>query len=101
MTTYLPLIIGMMVVTYLPRLLPLVALSKRPLPGPLRRFLCYIPYAALGALIVRGVAESATGMAPATLAGIVVAAVVSYLRGGLVVSVVASIAAAYFVLAPL
>ena len=99
MTGYLPLIIGMMVVTYLPRLLPLVALSKRPLPAGLRRFLCYIPYCALGALIVRGVAESPAGMAPATLAGVAVAAGVSWLRGGLVSSVVASIVAAYLVLA--
>ncbi|HWQ61748.1 MAG TPA: AzlD domain-containing protein [Negativicutes bacterium] len=98
MTKYLPLIAGMMLVTYLPRLLPLVALSKRPLPRPLRRFLANIPYAALGALIVRGVAESAGGMLPATLAGITVAAVFSYFGGGLVSSVVAAIAAAYLTL---
>jgi branched-subunit amino acid transport protein len=100
MTTKLPLILGMMLVTYLPRLLPLVFLSKRPLPLLVRRFLGYIPYAALGALIVRGVAESASGMAPATLMGIAVAAASAFFRGGLVVSVVASITAAYFVLSP-
>jgi len=100
MTTYLPLIIGMMIVTYLPRLLPLIILSKHPLPSPVRRFLCYIPYAALGALIVRGVAQSASGMTPATLVGIAVAALFTFLGGGLVVSVMASIVAAYFVLAP-
>jgi branched-subunit amino acid transport protein len=100
MTTYLPLIIGMMIVTYLPRLLPLVILSKRPLPPLVRRFLCYIPYAALGALIVRGAAQSPSGMTPATIAGIAVAAAFTFSGGGLIVSVMASIAAAYFVLAP-
>lgn len=100
MTMYLPLIIGMMAVTYLPRLLPLVVLSKLSLHPLLRRFLGYIPYAALGALIVRGATESGAAMAPATIAGIAVAAVSSFLGGGLVVSVMASIVAAYFVLAP-
>ena len=98
MTEYLPLILGMMLVTYLPRLLPLAALSQRPLPPLLRRFLRYIPYAALGALIIRGIAESAPGMTPATLAAITVAAAVSFRGGGLVPSVVASIAAAYIIL---
>lgn len=98
MTEYLPLILGMMLVTYLPRLLPLAVLARRPLPPLLRRFLQYIPYAALGALITRGVAESAPGAMPATLAAIAVAAAVSFRGGGLVPSVVASIVAAYLVL---
>lgn len=98
MTQYLPLILGMMLVTYLPRLLPLAALAQRPLPPRVRRFLSYIPYAALGALIIRGVAESPPGMMPATLAGVAVAAVFAFRGGGLVSSVLAAIAAAYIVL---
>jgi len=98
MTKYLPLIAGMMLVTYLPRLLPLVALSRRPLPRPLRRVLAYVPFAALGALIVRGIAESAGAMLPATIAAIAVAAGLSFRGGGLVSSVIAAIAAAYLVL---
>ncbi|MDR7866918.1 MAG: AzlD domain-containing protein [Sporomusaceae bacterium] len=98
MTEYLPLILGMMLVTYLPRLLPLAALAQRPLHPLLRRFLRCIPYAALGALIIRGIAESAPGMMPATLAAIAVAAAVSFCGGSLVPSVVASIAAAYVIL---
>lgn len=98
MTKHLPLIVGMMLVTYLPRLLPLVALSRRPLPRPLPRFLGYIPFAALGALIIRGAAESAGAMLPATIAAIAVAAVLSFFGGGLVSSVIAAIAAAYLTL---
>jgi branched-subunit amino acid transport protein len=98
MTGYLPLILGMMLVTYLPRLLPLAALARRPLPPLVRRFLAYIPYAALGALIIRGVAESAAGMMPATLAGVAVAAAFALRGGGLVSSVLAAIVAAYIVL---
>ena len=97
-THYLPLILGMMLVTYLPRLFPLLTLSQRRLPPYLRRFLAYIPYAALGALIIRGIAESAAGMTPATLAGVAVAAALSFYGGGLVWSVIASILTAYIVL---
>lgn len=98
MTEHLPLILGMMLATYLPRLLPLAALSRRPLPRSLRRFLGYIPYAALGALILRGAADSAGALLPATLAGIAVAALAAFRGGGLVSSVAAAIAAAYLVL---
>ncbi len=98
MTTYLPLILGMLLVTYLPRLFPLLTLSQRRLPPYLRRFLAYIPYAALGALIIRGIADSAAGLAPATLAGVTVAAAASFCGGGLVSSVIAAIVAAYIAL---
>lgn len=98
MKSYLPLILGMMAVTYLPRLLPLIALSERPLHPLLRRFFLYIPYTALGALIIRGALEAAPGMTVATLAGIAVAALFSWVKGGLVPSVSASIIAAFLIL---
>jgi len=97
-TSYLPLIIGMMLVTYLPRLLPWIVLSERPLHPLVRRFLLYIPYTALGALIVRGVMEAPTGMTAATLAGIGVSAVCSWFKGGLVLSVAAAIIAVLLVI---
>lgn len=55
---YIILILCMGVVTYLPRLLPLVALSRRRLPGWFSEWLELIPAAILSALI-----------APALLAG--------------------------------
>ncbi|MDR3566304.1 MAG: AzlD domain-containing protein [Negativicutes bacterium] len=98
MSDYLPLILGMMAVTYLPRLLPLLALSERPLHPLVRRFFLYIPYTALGALIFRGAMEATSGMAAATLLGVGVAAVCSWYRGGLVSSVSAAILAAFLLL---
>lgn len=91
MKSYLPLILGMMVVTYLPRLLPLIALSDRPLPPLLRRFFLYIPYTALGALIVRGIMETPAAMTGPALAGIAAAALCSWLGKGLITSVAAAI----------
>jgi len=49
------LIFGMAAVTYIPRLLPFVALDAEKLPPPLVRVLKNIPYAALGALIFPGI----------------------------------------------
>ncbi|MFZ5643260.1 MAG: AzlD domain-containing protein [Bacillota bacterium] len=98
MKSYLPLIVGMMAVTYLPRLLPLIVLSDRPLHPLLRRFFLYIPYTALGALIIRGAVEAQSGMALATFAGIGVAAICSWVKGGLVSSVAVSILTAYLIL---
>ncbi len=46
------IIIGMMAVTYGPRILPVLALSSRPLPAVVARWLKLIPAAVLAALLV-------------------------------------------------
>ncbi len=51
-TGYLLLVLGMGIVTYLPRWIPLVFLSRRSLPGWLRQWLDFIPAAVLSALIL-------------------------------------------------
>jgi len=49
------LIIGMAVVTYIPRLLPALFLDRIQFPDWFQKWLKSIPYAALGALIFPGV----------------------------------------------
>ncbi len=98
MKSQISLILGMMAVTYLPRLLPLLVMTERPLPPLLKRFLVYIPYTALSALIVRGVMQSTSEMKLATFVGIGVAALCSWLKGSLVLSVIISIAAVFLFL---
>ena len=98
MNSYLTLILGMTLVTFLPRLLPLITLSERPIHPLFKRFLLYIPYTALGALIVRGVMQASSGMEAATFIGVGVAAACSWYQGGLILSVFASIIAAYITL---
>lgn len=88
-----------MAVTFLPRLFPLIILSQRPLNPLLKRFLLYIPFTALGALIVRGVMETPSpGMMAATLGGIGAAAACSWFKGGLILSVLAAIGATFLIL---
>jgi branched-subunit amino acid transport protein len=53
--TILTLIIGMAVVTYVPRLLPALFLDRFIFPAWFQKWLKSIPYAALGALIFPGV----------------------------------------------
>ena len=49
------IIIGMSLVTYIPRMLPLVVLSKFDLPPLFLQWLKYIPVAVLSALLAPGV----------------------------------------------
>ena len=51
-TEYLMLVLGMGIVTYLPRWVPLIFLSRRRLPELLRLWLDFIPAAVLSALIL-------------------------------------------------
>ena len=51
-TDYLLLVLGMGIVTYLPRWVPLIFLSRRCLPEWLRQWLDLIPAAVLSALIL-------------------------------------------------
>ncbi len=48
---YFLAVVLMALVTYLPRLLPVLLLSKRGLPAPLVRWLSYIPVAVLAAML--------------------------------------------------
>lgn len=95
---HLFLITGMAVVTYLPRLLPFLVLSGRMLPPAVKRFLAFIPYTALGALIIPGVIKAIPGRPGVSLAGLAVATVFAWRRGGLVLPVVTAVAAVFFFL---
>lgn len=58
----------MTAVTFLPRLLPLLALSRRPLPEAVRVWLSYVPVAVLAALLgpILFVAPGGVSLQPGT-----------------------------------
>ena len=87
MTTYLPLILGMTLVTYIPRWLPLNLLSELDLNPKVKQFLIYIPYTSLSILIVRGLLTTSKNMFIPTLVGIIIAGLASWTKGNLVLSV--------------
>ncbi|WP_085521933.1 AzlD domain-containing protein [Tuberibacillus sp. Marseille-P3662] len=51
MSEFIWIVIGMGVVTYVPRMLPLTALHNTRLPKPIQAVLRNVPYAVLGALV--------------------------------------------------
>ncbi len=95
MNNSLIIITGMMAVTYIPRLLPFLMISEKKIHARLRRFLSYIPYTALGALIVPGVMDAVPGNSTASIAGIVFAVIISWFFRGIIIPVFGSIAVTY------
>jgi branched-subunit amino acid transport protein len=89
------MVFGMAAVTYLPRLFPFLMVSASKLPVKLRRFLQYIPYTALGALIIPGVFSSVPGHPFAVIGGIAFAILYSYFKGGIIIPVLGAVALTY------
>lgn len=92
------IILGMMLVTYIPRMLPFHILANRKLPKKLELFLKSIPCAALGALIIPGVFDSIPQRPVAGVVGFFVAVVLSWLRGGIIIPVLGSVISVLFIL---
>ncbi len=87
----LALIVGMALVTYIPRMLPGIV-AGRQMPPWLRRWLQHIPYAALGALIFPGILQGQTPWAG--LAGGLIAVLLGLREVPLIVVMVGGILAA-------
>jgi branched-subunit amino acid transport protein len=89
------IIVGMMVVTYVPRLLPFYMLTGKKLPKKVKLFLEFVPYTALGALIIPGALTAVPEAPIASVLGLVFAGIFSYFKNNLIVSVVGSILIVY------
>ena len=86
-------ILGMMVVTYVPRLLPLILRSKSTPPPWLTRTLRLLPFTAIGALIIPDGLTAVNGSVLLSGAGLLVAAVVTWLTRQPFMAVVAAVLA--------
>lgn len=83
-------IIGMGVVTYIPRMLPLVAFDAKKIHPRLQGILKNVPFAALGALIIPGVL-TVNGDWLFGLVGAATAFIVAYLGANLIYVVLSAI----------
>lgn len=92
---YFSLILGMALVTYLPRFIPLVVISKRQLNERFRLFLVYIPFTSLSILMARGVLTASSDMKIPTIVGVIVASLLAYTQKNVILSVVGGILAAF------
>lgn len=92
------LVLGMMLVTYIPRLTPFLIISRTNLPQGIRKFLLFVPTAALGALIIPGVFSAIPDNPLASLVGIGFACVFAWRKGGIIIPVLGSITVVFIML---
>ncbi|MDD9301641.1 MAG: AzlD domain-containing protein [Desulfobacter sp.] len=94
----IPLILGMALVTYGPRLVPFLFFSRIKIPLAVDGFLKSIPVAAIGALIVPGVLTATPDLPQAALWGMGFTLVYGVFRGGIIIPVLGSVGMTYLVL---
>jgi branched-subunit amino acid transport protein len=82
----LVIVILMALVTYIPRLLPMLFLNSIKLPTKVEVFLKYIPYAALGALIFPGILDSTGDRLSASVGGLI-SIILAYYRMNVIIVV--------------
>lgn len=87
-------VILMAIITYIPRVAPMVLVKNRLKSRFLRSFLYYVPYAALGAMTFPAILYS-TGHFGSAAVGLGVALVLAFLEKGLLEVAVGAIVAVY------
>lgn len=92
------LILGMMIVTYLPRLIPFYLFSNRELSSRIKIILENIPYAALGALVIPGCINAIPENKLVSIIGIVISILFAYFKEGVIIPVLGSIFACIILL---
>lgn len=92
------IIIGMAIVTAVPRVIPAVIVDKFIFRDWVNRWLQAIPYAALGALIFPGILSVKTGSPHIGLIGALVAVVLAYLGLNVLFVVIGAIATVYLLM---
>lgn len=89
-------ILIMTIVTYLPRMLPLVFFRKKISNVYIRSFLIYMPYGILAAMIFPGIFYSTSSYISA-VCGMIAALILSYMRKGLLTVALTSVITVFIV----
>ena len=92
---YALVLLGMVLGTYLPRMLPLLLSTDRPLPIWLDRWLKLVPYAALGALILPGILTVDPQRPWVGIVGGLVAALATWKLNSLTITVICAFLAVF------
>ena len=87
------LILGMAVVTYIPRALPAVLVDRLKFSPRVEKFLRLIPYTALAALIFPGILTVDANRPEIGIVGGIVAGILAWFKCPIIVCVAAAIAA--------
>lgn len=89
------LCLGMMLVTYIPRMLPFVLIEKLRFPPRVEKFLKLIPYTAMAALVIPGVLTVDAARPWVGLAGAAAAALLGLWKKPAIVCVLAAVAVVF------
>jgi|SRR5690606_19879841 len=89
------IIIGMAIVTMVPRLIPVFIVDKVSFPNWVNKWLDAIPYAALGALIFPGIMTVIPDKPVIGLIGGIVAIIISFFEVNVILSVIGAILTVY------
>jgi branched-subunit amino acid transport protein len=89
------IIIGMSVVTMIPRLIPVFIVDKVKFPAWVNKWLDAIPYAALGALIFPGILSVIPDKPFIGLIGGLIAIIIALFKVNVIVSVIGAILTVY------
>ena len=92
------IVILLALVTYLPRLLPMYFFNVERIPAKLKLFLSFIPYAALGALILPGSINAISGKPIVSILGITLAAIIAWFNSNIIITILLTITAVYLML---
>ncbi len=88
------LIIGMTIVTYIPRLLPFVLLRAEKIPEKWRSLLVHIPHAALGALLLPGFIDGIPAHPLASVVSMLTAGIVLWFKPNILLAMLAAVVVA-------
>ncbi len=88
------LIIGMMLVTMTPRILPFYVFDAEKLPESTKTFLSFIPFAVLGALILPGGLTGVSGNVLVSTVCLVIAGVLAWFKGGIILPIAGAVGGA-------
>ena len=91
-------VLVMAVVTYVPRLVPFLFFKTESINPEFRTFLSYIPYAALGALILPGSIGAVSGKPAVSAIAILITGITAWFNSNIIVSVAVSVASVYVML---
>lgn len=92
------LIIGMVLVTYIPRLIPFVVLRADKIPEKWRNLLGHIPHAALGALLLPGFIDGIAGNMLASVTGMIAAGLILWWKPNILLAMLGAVSASFLVM---
>ncbi len=94
MTNIIPAVLVMAVVTYIPRVFPIVIFKNKLKSRFVRSFLYYMPFAVLGAMTFPSILYS-TGHLASAIVGLAVALFLAYREKGLMLVAIGAILSVY------